>query len=127
MINKHNECDIVSDLLPLYVEHRTSEACNVFIREHLEQCEECRGELEFMEAAYEEFLDEGRTGGELSESGWPSEQGIVLPKRGQLPEQRKMRLKSKRRAKWKIFVGGYVLLLAGIWLYLIFGLFWGVM
>ena len=121
MIDKHQECAIVSDLLPLYVERRTGEECNVFIRVHLEQCEDCRKELEFMKVSYEELLDEGQTGDELSENC------CGLPKHGQLPEQRKRRLKNKRWAKWKIFVGGYVLLLAGIWLYLIFGLFWGVM
>lgn len=36
------ECDIVKDLLPLYVEQISSEASNKAIEGHLEECEQCR-------------------------------------------------------------------------------------
>ena len=42
-------CDIIRDLLPLYVEHITSEASNALVEEHLAECEACRAELEQME------------------------------------------------------------------------------
>lgn len=35
------ECDIVKDLLPLYVERITSDASNRMVEEHLEECERC--------------------------------------------------------------------------------------
>ena len=36
------ECDIVKDLLPLYVEQISSEASNRVIEEHLVECEQCK-------------------------------------------------------------------------------------
>lgn len=42
---KH-ECSIIRDLLPLYIEELVSGDTAEFIREHLETCGACRGELE---------------------------------------------------------------------------------
>ena len=39
------ECSVVIDLLPLYVEDLVSEETAEYIREHLEECSECRAEL----------------------------------------------------------------------------------
>lgn len=39
-------CNIVRDMLPLYAEKLTSEESNTAIRQHLEQCEDCRKYLE---------------------------------------------------------------------------------
>lgn len=36
-----HECDVVRDLLPLYIENRTGDESNRLIRRHLEQCIEC--------------------------------------------------------------------------------------
>ena len=36
------ECDIVKDLLPLYVEQISSEASNRVIEEHIAECEQCK-------------------------------------------------------------------------------------
>ena len=41
-------CEVVRDLLPLYVEGLTSEETNRFIEEHISQCEECAGVLKSM-------------------------------------------------------------------------------
>ena len=41
-------CKIVQDLLPNYIENLTSEKTNIFIEEHLKECEECRNILENM-------------------------------------------------------------------------------
>jgi hypothetical protein len=46
-------CEIIKDLLPLYVEHITSEDSNQLIHKHLEGCPEC--------TAYEQTLKEGTT------------------------------------------------------------------
>ncbi|MEY8353196.1 zf-HC2 domain-containing protein [Lachnospiraceae bacterium 54-53] len=40
------DCNIVRDILPLYAEKLTSEESNTAIRQHLEQCEDCRKYLE---------------------------------------------------------------------------------
>lgn len=44
------ECDVIRDLLPLYVEKLTSGTSNKLIEEHLEQCEECSEVYEKMRA-----------------------------------------------------------------------------
>lgn len=36
------ECDVIKDLLPLYIEQLTSEKSGQVIREHMEECGECR-------------------------------------------------------------------------------------
>lgn len=41
-----NECDIVRDLIPLYVENITSKASSEFVEHHIENCSECCSELE---------------------------------------------------------------------------------
>ncbi|MBQ8548796.1 MAG: zf-HC2 domain-containing protein [Lachnospiraceae bacterium] len=43
-----NECSIVRDLLPLYVENMVSAETGEFVKEHLEGCGECREEYERM-------------------------------------------------------------------------------
>ena len=47
------DCDIIQDLLPLYVEHLASEASGCMIREHMEECESCRSMLAEMEMPVE--------------------------------------------------------------------------
>ena len=41
-----NECSIIRDILPLYVENMVSEDTSEFVKEHLESCPTCRAELE---------------------------------------------------------------------------------
>lgn len=41
----NRECNIVKDIIPLYVEDMVSQDTRTFIEEHLEHCEECRSEL----------------------------------------------------------------------------------
>ena len=45
-----NECYIVRDILPLYVEDMVSEETAKFVKEHLENCPECTKEFEDMKA-----------------------------------------------------------------------------
>ena len=45
-----NECNIVRDILPLYVEDMVSEETAKFVKEHLENCPECTKEFEDMKA-----------------------------------------------------------------------------
>lgn len=43
---KTNDCEIVKDLLPLYVEDLLSPESRKFVGEHLPECEDCRNYLE---------------------------------------------------------------------------------
>ena len=43
-----NECNIIRDILPLYVEDMVSADTSAFVEEHLEKCAECRAKLEDM-------------------------------------------------------------------------------
>ena len=43
-----NKCNIIRDILPLYVEDMVSADTSAFVEEHLEKCAECRAELENM-------------------------------------------------------------------------------
>ncbi len=45
------KCDIIKDLLPLYIDGVSSEGTNKLIEEHLSECEECKKELELMQDA----------------------------------------------------------------------------
>lgn len=137
MISKEQECALVSDLLPLYVEKRTGEAGSAFVREHLEGCEKCRRELAFMEASYEILGEDGGEQGTVFQTCATRQADGTGPGRngwrgrGKSPwtELPKNRLKKRRLTarKYRYLVWGYLAVLAGIWLYLIFGLFWGVM
>lgn len=44
-------CETTTDLLPLYVEALTSESSNELVREHLEECDECRQREQTMRAS----------------------------------------------------------------------------
>jgi hypothetical protein len=43
-----NDCEIVQDLLPNYIEHLTTASSNTLIENHLETCEDCKNILENM-------------------------------------------------------------------------------
>lgn len=45
-----NECSLVRDMLPLYLENMVSEETAAFVKEHLEGCSECAAELEAVKA-----------------------------------------------------------------------------
>ena len=101
MINKKQECDLISDLLPLYLETKISRETGDFIREHLAECPECRKNLEFMNSSYEEML--GEHADTAQEKGKKKFTKNIL----------------FGKAKGKIFVCGYLLFLACVWVYII--------
>lgn len=43
------DCDVIRDLLPLYVEQLASPASTALVEEHLRECSSCRAELEQMQ------------------------------------------------------------------------------
>lgn len=48
-----NECSIIQDILPLYVEEMASDDTVSFVREHLKDCPRCRAELEKLQKPVE--------------------------------------------------------------------------
>ena len=46
MSNRRLDCDVVCDLLPLYHDGVVSETTRETIKEHLENCADCRKEYE---------------------------------------------------------------------------------
>lgn len=53
-----NKCNVVRDILPLYVEHMASEDTKAFVDEHLAECAACRAELENLKKPTEWKTDE---------------------------------------------------------------------
>lgn len=49
-MNKELQCNIVNDLLPLYMDDLTSEETNSFIKKHLEECQNCQNEYRTFKA-----------------------------------------------------------------------------
>lgn len=47
---KNNNCKVVQDLLPNYVEKLTSKETNNFVEEHLKECENCQKVLDIMKS-----------------------------------------------------------------------------
>lgn len=45
-----NECNIIADLLPLYVEDMVSDGTREFVQEHIYQCEQCEKQLELLKS-----------------------------------------------------------------------------
>lgn len=50
------KCDVIRDLLPLYMDDLVSEETKRLVEEHLEQCEDCRKYLEEMKASEEQLM-----------------------------------------------------------------------
>lgn len=44
------ECDLVADLLPIYIDGKASAASKEFIEEHIKTCQDCRDIYEAMTA-----------------------------------------------------------------------------
>lgn len=42
------ECDLVAELLPRYIDKKTSVESNIFIEEHLKNCQDCKKLYEAM-------------------------------------------------------------------------------
>lgn len=92
MINRKEECDIMMDLLPLYVDQLTQEDTNQWIGAHLLECEQCRKNYELMKGSFTEVL--------------------------QL-EKKKKKVKLFKKIRIHLFLYAYVLLLIVIWVYCI--------
>ena len=44
------QCDLVADLLPIYIDGKASEASKKFIEEHIKTCQDCKDLYEAMTA-----------------------------------------------------------------------------
>ena len=56
-----NECSVVRDLLPLYVEDMVSEETAEYIKDHLESCSECQAELDAIKSGVGLSAEEEKT------------------------------------------------------------------
>lgn len=96
MEKKYNECDMIADLLPIYLDNATKEETNAFIEEHLVQCETCRKNCEWMKKSYIEVFEKKADGAY---------------------KIKKKNTKVLKKVKLKILLYAYVLILVLIWLY----------
>lgn len=101
IIDKKEECDIMTDLLPLYVDHLTQEDTSQWIEEHLSQCEQCREIYELMESSFTEVIKEEK-------------------------RRKKKKVRIFKKVKLRLFLLGYVLVLVMIWLYCVIDFFFGI-
>lgn len=90
MMNDRLNCEIMSDLLPLYLDKKTSEETNGLIRQHLAGCESCTRLTEVMSVFPEELLVEK-------------------------PPEKKKR---KKRIKMRIFLYAYGVIMLLLWVYM---------
>ena len=59
----NKQCEIVQDLLPLYMDHACSNSSAQMVEEHLPECEECTKLLQSMQSSqYEEMLKAEKEG-----------------------------------------------------------------
>lgn len=119
MNRKVSDCDIVLELLPLYIEQKTGQESNLFVAAHLAECEQCREAYEWMSA---DWLPEA---GQIGKSGVQT--GKTLASCGAKVET-KQPMKDAVSKKWYqskimwVIVGllGYAGLMAGIVIYTFF-------
>lgn len=101
-LEQFNECEIIADLLPIYLDHATQEETNSLIEEHLARCEDCKKNYEWMKSSFGEILNEDNE-----------------------KPRKKKKNKMFKKVKWKMFLYGYVFLLIAVWLYCILDLIYG--
>ena len=56
-MNKKQDCLLVMELLPLYLEKETGKHSNEFIEEHIKNCDECKKQLKYMTESYGESTE----------------------------------------------------------------------
>lgn len=95
-MEQQNECDIIADLLPIYLDGATQEETNGFIEEHLASCEMCKKNYEWMSDSFIETLNEDNKKRE---------------------KKKKHKNRMFKKVKWKMLLYGYMFLLISIWLY----------
>lgn len=96
------DCEIIWDLLPLYLEHMTSEETGMVIREHLDGCDACRQQYLQMSSDFTDIFLEKKEGKKF----------LWFYKRKRKPHY-------KRKAIVKLLVYGYAFLMLAIMAYCI--------
>lgn len=82
-----NECNIIKELLPLYVENMVCEDTIYFIEEHISTCEKCRDKLKSMESLNmldentKEMIEDDITNLENFKKEWKRKNRILIRKR----------------------------------------------
>lgn len=55
-----NDCEIIKDLLPSYVDGLTSQESNQYIKEHISDCDDCKTYLNYMQSASDKIKKENK-------------------------------------------------------------------
>lgn len=121
MNRKVSDCDIVLELLPLYIEKKTGQESNSFVAAHLAECKECREAYEFMSA---DWLAETRQA-EVGDFDAETRKAVAA---SDVKGETKQPMQDGASRKWFqskilwVIVGllGYAGLMAGIVIYIFF-------
>lgn len=120
MKNRKLECEIVQDLLPLYLDKKTSEETNLFVEEHLAECECCGQLCEMMNSSFGEELRETQKQEAQKEEHLAGE---VQQKKLVLGQKKKTRVRRwRRKMGLRGIIYAYVLLMIVLWLYFVLDL-----
>lgn len=63
----YNDCDIALELLPLYIEKKTGKESNLFLEQHLFECEECQQVYQLM---LQDLTEDVKAVGTVSKPVW---------------------------------------------------------
>lgn len=59
-MNQYKDCDIVSDLLPIYIDGKAGEESRAFVQEHLKNCSSCQRIYTSMAAEFPKIAESGK-------------------------------------------------------------------
>ncbi|MBQ7775240.1 MAG: zf-HC2 domain-containing protein [Lachnospiraceae bacterium] len=98
-----NTCDIVLELLPLYIEQKTGQESASFVKEHLDDCKECQEIYRYMSTDYTMQLKQA-----LQEQA----------EAGQKKKNKKLSTRTKKVIILLVGFVGYLCLMAGSVIYI---------
>lgn len=114
MSKNYTDCDIVLELLPLYIEQKTGEESNSFVESHLAKCQKCRETHEVMNADFSMGIKSAEADGQTKETE------LKATKHRQAKYKQKSRRLVRTVIKISILVAalmGYLGLMVGIVVY----------
>lgn len=112
MSKNYNDCDIVLELLPLYIEQKTGAESNVFVGAHLKECQECQEVYRFMSADLLQRMEP--TGAQNS-----ADNNVALLYRQGTKKRRRIHLTPTAKRVLLLLLGmvGYACLMVGVVVY----------
>lgn len=119
MSKNYSDCDIVLELLPLYIEQKTGEESNSFVESHLAKCQQCREIHEVMNADFSMGIKSAEADGKTKETELKATKRRQA-KQGKAKYKQKSRRLVRTAIKISILVAalmGYLGLMVGIVVY----------